>query len=169
MESEYELERRARIVRNHETLALLGLSAKSGLIAGIAAGEGQKKRKDHAGEGPMAVRKSARLLSRGEASDTPGESNAEVPVSASVASWEQKVFQVQAHFAFLIAVGPCPEGESVLNVCDGQEFEQGLPSSKIVWDAHHMHQHLTRSPAGRMVATTGGLFSEAVKIRSLRA
>ena len=108
MESEYELERRARIVRNHETLALLGLSAKSGLIAGIAAGEGQKKRKDHAGEGPMAVRKSARLLSRGEASDTPGESNAEVPVSASVASWEQKVFQVQlqAHFAFLIAVGP---------------------------------------------------------------
>lgn len=130
MESAYEVKRRARIVRNHETLALLGISDTAGLIAGIAAGKGQtlKKRKTHAGEGSMAVRKSARLQPRGDAWDTPSESQAEVPFSASVASWEQKVFQ---------------------------EFEQGLPSSQLVWDAHHMHQHLTRSPGGRMVATTG--------------
>ena len=186
--SAYEQARAARIARNNSTLAALGLAENAGWLApqpGRAAKGGGKRAAEGAarslpGKRQRVERSAGSAEGIRRSPRDPAARGTETRVRSSVRPaaepWEQSVFK--AREACLPA--PVPRHETraratatrekafsqfvrcVTDLATAQECERGLASSpSLEWDTRRMHQHLTRSPSGRTVATTSDVANVA--------
>ena len=123
----YEQQRDANIAANNVVLESLGLAATKTREPSTTQ---PRKRKQQPSLRQEPVRKSSRSTPTSSSNGTSAASQSSLEKVADVAKWQDDVFREV-------------------------EASSTTSASSVKWDAKKHHQHLTRSPGGRAIATTG--------------